>query len=424
MIYYIYSFCNKVFPSEDVCFFMNIGSFQWMKSINKSIVLNKIRMDGPISRAEIARDSQLTPPTVSSLVNELLKEELVIESERGESLGGRKPTLLIINQSRFYIIGLDVGPNQIRAALVNLSGGIEEKIAIPLSFPITNESLLQKMDDVIALLLREQGDKEIIGIGVGMHGAVDVETGTGLFAPNLHLRDIPIKRHLEQKYRLRIKVDNDVRAMALGEYWFAAENQLENLVTINIGHGVGAGIVLNGNIFHGEHDLAGEIGHMSIDLSERTCSCGNTGCWQTFISGPAIAAAAIEKLTDCPSSLLLELVADDIEKVESKTVYEAAVQGDALSIEVLEQTGEYIGIGLTNLIHLLNPNKIIIGGGVSGAKAFILPKIKETIEKRGLTKQAKSTEIICSTLGEFSTSLGAAALILSEIFEGNASITK
>ena len=166
---------------------MKIGSFHWMKSINRSIILNKIRTDGPISRAKIARETKLTPPTVSSLVSELIESELVIESEQGESLGGRKPTLLIINRKRFFVIGLDVGPKKIRGVLVDLSGDVIEKVVTDIFFPISNEKLLDDMEETVIRLVQSHSEKEIIGIGVGMHGAVDVKTGTGLFAPNLNI---------------------------------------------------------------------------------------------------------------------------------------------------------------------------------------------------------------------------------------------
>ncbi|MBS4219308.1 ROK family transcriptional regulator [Bacillus sp. FJAT-49711] len=401
---------------------MKKGSFQWMKSLNRTIILNKIRTDGPISRAQIAKETKLTPPTVSSLVSELIEKEFVIESEQGESIGGRKPTLLIINSERFYIIGLDVGAKKIRAILIDLSGNAINKTQKLIPSSISGDDLLALINETISNLTSEHETKEVIGIGVGMHGAVDVDKGTSLFAPGLNLRDIPIKKILEAEFDVPVRIDNDVRAMAFGEYWFMEEKKDENIVTVNIGNGVGAGIVLNGRIFHGKYDLAGEIGHMTIDLNGNRCSCGNIGCWQTLISGPAIAEAAVKQIDIHSDGILFKMIEGDLTKIEGKTVFEAAISGDALSKDILEKTGEYIGIGLTNLIHILNPAKIIIGGGVANASPIILPKIKETILKRGLTSQAKSTPIYCSNLGSYGTAIGACALILGEIFEGEVSI--
>ncbi|WP_062108910.1 ROK family transcriptional regulator [Bacillus niameyensis] len=392
---------------------MKKGSFQWMKSLNRSIILNKVRTDGPISRATIAKETKLTPPTVSNLVSELIVSGLVIESEQGESIGGRKPTLLVINNTRFHIIGLDVGTKSIRAVLVNLSGTVLGEKETPIPLAITKDSLLKLIKQTITSLAHTHEDKEIIGIGVGMHGVVDVESGVSLFAPGLNLRDTPIKEFLEAELDLHVIIDNDVRAMAFGEYWFENGKNVDNMVTINIGHGVGAGIVLNGRLFYGDHDLAGEIGHMTVDLNGRLCSCGNHGCWETLISGPAIGRTALSYLEAGAKTMLGK------KPLDGQAVYNAALQGDEVAKQVLEITGQYIGIGLTNLIHLLNPTKIIIGGGVSGASRFIMPKIRETIAERGLTKQAKETEIYCSEQGAFGTARGAAALVLGEIFEGD-----
>lgn len=403
---------------------MEKGSFKWMKSLNRSIVLNIIRTQGPISRAKIARVSKLTPPTVSSLVNELLESELVIESEQGKSLGGRKPTMLIINSNRFYIIGVDIGPKKIRAALTDLSGDLVEAVGNTISNKINENELVILLKKSISKLIESHQNKEIIGIGVGMHGVVDVATGTSVFAPNLNLRNIPLKEELEKEYNVLVKVDNDVRAMAFGEYWYSDVETSKNMVTVNIGHGVGAGIVLNGELFHGDHFLAGEIGHMTIDVAGRKCTCGNTGCWQTLVSGPAIAEIAKEKSVQHPETDILSLVNGDVDKINGETVYSAATNGDALAIEILQEAGDVIGIGLTNLIHMLNPEKIIIGGGVAKASEFILPRVKDTIAKRGITNQAKSTLISCSKQGKNATAMGAAALVLGEIFEGSTPIVE
>ncbi|OAK71419.1 ROK family transcriptional regulator [Lederbergia galactosidilytica] len=401
---------------------MKKGSFKWMKSLNRTIILNKIRTDGPISRATIAKQTKLTPPTVSSLVNELIASGLVIESEQGESVGGRKPTLLVIDQTHYHIIGLDVGTIMIRAVLVDLSGAIIEKVEAPIPLSISKDSLLKLIENTINELAHQHQEKELIGIGIGMHGVVDVASGISVYAPGLNLHEIPLKDELERRFDLHVKVDNDVRAMAFGEYWFSNGKNHDNMAVLNIGRGVGAGIILNGKLFHGEHDLAGEIGHMTIDIHGKQCSCGNHGCWETLISGPAIGVEAEQQIIQGRDSIIRSLVTNNDEKLDGKLVYEAALMKDPLALEILEKTGVYIGIGLTNLIHILNPTKIIIGGGVAQAEPFILPMIKETIANKALTEQAKDTEIFCSKQGIFATANGAAALVLGEIFEGEFSL--
>lgn len=401
---------------------MQRGSFQLMKSLNRSIILNIIRTQGPISRAEIAKLTNLTPPTVSNIVKELIDSGIVVESSQGESNGGRKPTMLKINASNFYIIGLDVGPKYLRVIMSDLNCQLIEVVKSTISLPTTNDALLAHIINEIHKVIKKNEDEQekIIGIGVGIHGMVDVDNGISLFAPDLNLRDIPIKEVLEKEFNMIVHVENDARVMALGEAWFGNGNGQKNVMTVNVGRGIGAGIIFNGKLYHGEHFIAGEIGHMTIDISGSKCSCGNYGCLQTLAAGPAIAERAIKEIAIGRDSILKQLVDNDLKKIDGKLVYEAAVQGDKLSIEVLNQTGRYLGIGLTNVIHTLNPAKIVIGGGVSKAGDFILQSLKETIQQRALTNSAKYTEIALSSLGDNGTAIGAVTLILVELFSSTA----
>ncbi len=400
------------------------GSFHWMKSLNKSVILNKILNDGPISRAQIAKDTKLTPPTVGSIVKELIEQDIVKESVQGTSQGGRKPTMLIINHLGFYIIGVDAGPTEVECILTDLSGEITAIQSTEITTPISKESFLVTMKKSIGSLLETNTNIEdkIIGIGVAMHGVVDVEEGIALFAPNLDLRDIPIKRELEAAFNYPVKVENDARALAIGEVWFGKGKGFGSMIAVNIGNGVGAGITINGKLYHGESNIAGEIGHMTVDLNGKRCECGNKGCLQTVISGPAIAERTIEALKDGESSALQSLYQGKLDKITGISVFQAAQQGDSFAQQLLYETGEYIGIGLINLIHIINPSKIIIGGGVSKSGDFILEAIQKTIKDRALTKEAKQTEVVLTDLGDQATALGAVALLLVELFERNGEV--
>lgn len=384
---------------------MQLGSFQLMKSVNKSIVLNKIRTSEPISRAQIAKETKLTPPTVSSIVRELMEQELVIESNLGESRGGRKPTMLLVNENGFYVIGVDAGPKTIECILSNLSGEIKHSIVVPLTLPLTNESFLSTLKDSINKVLKKVPNREkIIGIGVAMHGVVDVETGMSLIAPHLQLRNIPIKEELEQAFNLDVHVENDARAMALGESWFGQYERVSSMMAVNLGIGVGAGVVIDGKLFRGATGLAGEVGHMTIDMHGERCECGNRGCLESLASAPAITKRA--------NKLMPEK-----EIVSSEEIYELALNHDQACIEILEGTGEILGIGLTNLVHIINPELIILGGGVSKSARFLLPPIQAAIKERALTKEAKQIKVVVSRLGDDATVLGAVALLLVELFD-------
>lgn len=382
---------------------MRHGSFQWMKSMNKSIILNKIRKDGPISRAQIARETNLTPPTVSSNVKELLEQKIVEERDIGESQGGRKPTMLVINDQAFCIIGVDAGPENIQCIVSDLAGKILKRSEIKLELPVDNNQFIDALKKGISMCLdgMPKSENEVIGIGIAMHGVVDVEKGMSLYAPNLGLSDIPIKEELEKAFGLEVKVENDARAMALGEFWFGNHGDVKSMLAVNIGRGVGAGLIIDGKLYHGSSDIAGEIGHMTIDLHGEICECGNRGCLQTFVTGPAIARK----------------VKAHANPLSAETIYELAVGGNEDYANILAESGRAMGIGLTNLIHIINPEKIVLGGGVSKAEKFLLPAIRETIEKSALTASASRTRVEVTKLGDDATLIGAITLLLVDVFE-------
>lgn len=389
---------------------MKRGTFQLMKSVNKSIVLNKIRMKAPISRAQIAKETKLTPPTVSNIVKELLEENIVMEKEVGESMGGRKPIMLHINHKAFSIIGVDAGPKKINAIIADLSGKVIKRNQISLPSKINKHTFIQLLKKCIQKLLEDLPPHigDLLGIGVAMHGVVNVTEGVSLIAPNLQLKDIPIRKELEQEFNLQVKVENDARLMALGELWFGGHGKLDSMIAVNIGRGIGGGIILDGNLYHGARDIAGEIGHMAIDIHGEVCDCGNRGCLQALATGPAIAKRARKKI-DSSSNRSNQLTGE--------CIYSLAMKGNTIYKDILIKTGEYIGIGLTNLIHLLDPDKIVLGGGVMNSSEIILPKIKQTVRERVLTEAAEQTEIVVTSLGNDATLFGAISQFLVELYE-------
>lgn len=385
---------------------MKRGTFQLMKSVNKSTILNKIRLSEPLSRAEIAQETGITPPTVSSIVKELIAENLVEESILGESRGGRKPTMLLIKRNGHYIIGIDAGSNKIRGVATDLVGTILLETEINVERHVSNEHFLKTLKEVVRTIFMKIDDKsKVLGIGVAMHGVVDVSLGISLYSSNSGLRDIPIKNELEKEFNVVVMVENNSRAMALGEYWFGNHDEVESFVAINIGRGVGSGIVDKGRLCYGAQDIAGEIGHMTMDLNGEVCSCGNRGCFETLVTGEAIVRRAKEQIKDVPENLTAE------------DVYSYAKENQKDYLQILEETGQLIGIGVVNLIHIVNPDRIVLGGGVMNSSEFLMPIIRKTIQERALTERARMhTKVEASLLGKDATILGASALLLAEIF--------
>jgi N-acetylglucosamine repressor len=383
------------------------GTFAYMKSINKTTILNKIRLSGSISRADIARETGITPPTVSSIVKELIRENLVKESHLGQSIGGRKPTLLQLKEDGYYVIGMDAGSKTIKGIISDLVGNIYSRAEVEIHQNITKEEFLTSLSAVVEQLLSgyKQHIDKILGIGIAMHGVIDIETGTSLSSVNSGLINVPITQTLEKRFNLPVFVENNSRAMTLGEYWFGNEGAPKSFAVINIGRGVGSGLIDDNKLIHGAQGVNGEIGHASISLDGEQCRCGNIGCFETFVTGDAIVRRAKRNISDASENL------------NAEEVYRLAKQGKKEYIQVLEETGKFIGIGIVNFIHTVNPNKIVLSGGVMKSKEFLLPSIQQTISERVLIGKLREETIIeVSKLGDDITVLGATALLLSELF--------
>lgn len=383
------------------------GSFQLMKSANKKAVLNKIRLHGSISRADIAKETGLTRPTVTNIVKELIREDLVEESHLGESSGGRKPTLLRLNGSGYYVIGVDAGTNVIEAAICNIFGHTILRSEKRITKPIESETFLETMVGVIKKLLDEEvvDPDKIIGIGVAMHGIMNIEEGISYYSSNTGLESVPIKKVLEEKFKYEVALENNSRALALGEFWFGGFEHVNRFVAINIARGVGSGLIINGKLIHGSQYVAGEIGHAVISIDGEPCTCGNNGCFETFVSSGSIVRRAKKQIRNTPENLTAE------------DIYNYAVERNEEYLHVLEETGYYISIGLLNLINTVNPDTVVLSGGVMKSAEFLMPTILKNVKEKALTSKVRDeVNILVGKLDDDATLLGAAALLFNEYF--------
>lgn len=395
------------------------ANLQLMKEINQSIVLNIIRNYGPISRAAIAKKTKLSSTTVSTLVDDLIKQEYLEEIGEGESSGGRRPILLKFNPASHFVIGVELEGRNISVAVTDLKINIINKS----TEEIKNTDESSVVDEIINLV-RQTIEKskvkfeKIAGMGVGATGLIDTERGIIRQAVNLDWKNVPLKDLIENKFdQLPIYIDNIANVSALGEKWTGAGKEAKNLIYIRIGTGIGAGIVLNGTIYEGSNGNAGEIGHMTIEPNGPRCKCGNRGCLEVLASGSAIAKRAITEILGGRDTLIEKLTNGSVEEITAKIVAEAAEKGDKLALEIWEEIGEYLGIAIANLINMYNPEIIIIGGGVAQAGKLLFEPIKRTVKKRALPGPFKLAKIVSSQLGENVSTIGAASLALEKIFK-------
>ncbi|QIH77149.1 ROK family transcriptional regulator [Macrococcoides canis] len=379
---------------------MDKTGFKNMKEKNRMLVLNSIRNKNDHSRASIAKQTKLTPPTVSTIVKNLIKEGLVYEEdELGDSSGGRKPKILSINWERYNVIGIDVSFKVIKGILSNMNGDILHHYEVKYTVE-NNDQFLETLLDVSTHLI-EASEKTVYGIGVAMHGVVDRTVGKAVYAPNLKLTDIPIKLFLEQHFDVEVIVDNDVRCMLLNEVWF---NKVEdkNIALINLGHGVGGAIMLDGKILQGINGFTGEVGHMILEPHGQLCKCGNSGCLETLISGEAIKSMGIKHGIINNDHTALDL-------------YNLALDNNEIAINIFQQIGFYIGQAIVNIFHIVNPERVILTGGVSNAYHFFEDNMKAVMSKSIMLNMSPLK--INTTDNKDGAARGACALVIETLFK-------
>lgn len=396
------------------------GSFERMKLLNQSTVLNMIRLKEPISRAEIAKLTKLTPPTVSSLVSELIEKNLITEEQSTSSkAGGRKPIMLRINYSAHYIIGVYAAAEVIRVILTTMDGIIVSDYAIDIvELPSKSEFITMIIESVYLVLNNTNIQRDLIlGIGFAMHGLVNPEIGLAIYSPHLHLENIPIREKLEEEFNIPVIVENDVRALAIAESWFGQGQGVSDFICLSVGRGIGSGIFINNEIYQSSFYTAGEIGHTILDVNGPKCLCGNNGCLEAYSSEFAILNKIKNELKNNKDTVLHEWWKDGKNEITLKTVFNAAKEGDSLAGITLEEAGNSLGLAAANMINILKPSKLILEGKIFEEGDFVLSPLKKMIEKYTFKSSHEDIAVVCSKLGKTGMVLGAVTLVLQKLFK-------
>lgn len=396
------------------------GSFELMKQLNVSAVLKVIRDNGSLSRAEIAKLTGLTPASVTNITKILIEDKILVEGKIGESSGGRPPIILELNPNARYVIGVCIGVGIVEVVITNLSAMVIIKKSIKIEEERFNHDLVfNKLVNLINEVIKDSEiDKEkILGVGVALHGIVNARTGISIYAPYYGWESVDIKSELEEALGLTVYVDNDVRAMALGESWFGVTSDIANFIILNISNGIGAGIIINNKPYYGVDFSAGEIGHIVVEPDGDKCNCGNYGCLETVASNNNITKKAIKLIKQGVNSSL-KIKHEDINNLTIEDICIAARNGDELSITMLKEAARYIGIGITNLINILNPTAIVVVGEIFENTTHAIETLNEIVKNRGLKLSSENVKIIKSLLGRNVAVVGATTLVIQEIFNG------
>lgn len=312
-------------------------------------------------------------------------------------------------------IGIDVGGTNVKIALVDDNGKIIYSNSVPTYAKMGYEYTVNNIKQAIKDLMKETNTtpSDIEGIGFDFPGQVDCKTGVVKLAPNIPgWVNVPIAQMIEDEFHIPTRIDNDVRCAALGELKFGAGRGCENFICITVGTGIGSGIVINGKVVRGATNAAGELGHIKLQMNGGPiCGCGDTGCLEAFASGPAIVAMAQEYIKGGKSTKFREMAAVEGGEITPYMVAKAAEEGDPVAKRIFEIVGEYIGIGLTSVINLLNPERVIIGGGVAESGELLLGPIRKTIKERAMVVAGNAVGIVPAQLGNSAGVIGASMLI-------------
>ncbi|MEM3063102.1 MAG: ROK family transcriptional regulator, partial [Nitrososphaerota archaeon] len=369
---------------------------QLVKIQNRNLILKLIYERGSISRQEISRIIGLTPATVTNITGELLDEGFIMElpSFEEKSGSGRKAIPLAINPSSGYVIGVDIGPRVIRIAKSNLLGH--------LSNIETFQYDSQVREDILEMLIEKlqvmKEDHNILGIGIGIPGLVDSVSGELKFSPNLGWKNLKLAKPIRDALNLPVILENNVKAMALGEKWFGIGKKSNNFALVYVSLGIGAGIIIDGRIYRGANNGAGELGHTIVSENGEVCNCGKRGCLETFASARAI----VKRFKGIPGD----------EDTDINEIRVALEKGDIKALEIVEKAGYYLGVGISNLVNMFDPEMIILSGRVVRLGRALLEPMKKALESRLFSADKVNIEI--SQLGKEIGLYGASALALQK----------
>jgi len=395
------------------------GDAAYINKINKVKVLDLIRRQETISRAQIAEESGLSAPTVTRIVEGLICDEgLVQEAGIGSSSAGRPPLLVHMRNDTNAVIGIDLGTTAIRGMLANLSAGVLAEVETYTPVEAGFGKVMESVVEVVERLLNTDPAKKkrIHGIGLAVAGLINSKTNVVEFSPDFDWVDVDIHQALKGRFDYPVFFDNVTRVMAMGELWHGEGSNYRDFVCVNVGYGIGAGIVSNGRPFGGAEGLAGEFGHITLEKdSQIQCKCGNYGCLEALASGHGIALAARRALESGRESTLCNECGGDISLMTAKMVSEAAHAGDALANEVITCAAEYLGIGVAALVNLFNPQAVFLGGGVTRNNQLLFDTVNDVVAKRVMPRLAHNIKILPVTHGMNAAVMGAVSLVLDKV---------
>ena len=379
---------------------MILSDSKILKNKNALKLLELIKNNSEISRADLAKKTELTPASITKIVQKLINEEIVVELGLGDSTGGRPPKILKLNSKAGNFISIYLASDYIELVLYDL--GVKRIYEDKHDIWIRTKNKI--IDDIVAMIERaiETSRVKVLGIGIAVNGLVDTKSGISVYSPHYKWNNVNLVKILEEKFNIKVYVENDVRAMAMGEKSYGIAKKSENFVVINIENGVGSALYLNNQIYRGTHFGAGEFGHIPIEDNEQRCSCGKKDCLETLVNN--------QNLEDKYFNLTEK-------NLKAWEIYEEYNKGNKIAVQLVENIAVVLAKGLVPLVNILNPDLIIIVGDINRAQDKLYKIIIKELKNRTFGNLSDSLNIVSSSFGKESANKGAVSFLMENILK-------
>jgi glucokinase-like ROK family protein len=397
------------------------GDQIWVRERNLAILLSYLWEAGrPVSRAYLVEVSGLNKSTVGSLLTQLQSWGFVKESGRSDPRPGRPGVLIDLNPDAGRLIGVEIGVGFISVVVTDLKAQAiwRQKVETDSQVALTQTQILEQAERLVYQAIEATAHAGyLFGIGVGVPALIDHTTGTLLFAPNLKWSNVPLRDQWQERFGVPVMVENDANASALGEQMLGVAKQVDNFVYLSAGVGLGGGVIIGGKLYDGVGGFAGEVGHMTLEPDGPLCNCGNRGCWETLVGPVAIVQRVRQAAAQgrAPALLALGEVNGNANAIRLEHVLHAAAQGEPAVLDALDKVGRYLGIGIANLVNTFNPSLVVLGGALSLAGPYILPRAQQEVDARALAVVRQGVQVTLSAFRFDACVIGGVTLILREI---------
>lgn len=383
------------------------------RRINRQIALNLVRERQPISRAELARSMNMRRGAVSLLVNELIEEGIIFEGATGETSRGRKPKFLFVDSRSRCAVAVDIRPTRTFFMVTDLVG----RPLVGVSSFATEREPKKFVTELARRIRRVLSEHEELGdcagVGIVVPGMVDRTGSRVLFAPRLGWHDLALLEPLEAALELPVSIENSGRACALAQLWATrgGSDTPDDFVFVSISDGLGVGVIVKGELLRGQHNVAGEFGHMTLSIEGPRCACGANGCWEAYVSNLATLSRYFGRNLADEGPIPLEPAALTIDDLIA-----LAHSGDAKALAALQSTGLYLGVGLASVVNAVDPARIYIGGEIAAAWDLIEDAVRSSLKERTLRPVGRHVEIVVVPADDYPRLKGAAALVAAPSF--------